>query len=72
MLNRISPKSLLRSKWTKVLVNNKEKHFMITTVKFDEEQNVIECVIEAVINKNEYVIDWRELKMADKWRLGWK
>jgi len=70
--NKINPKALIRSKWTKVAVSNKEKHFIITTVKFDEQQNVIECVIEAVMNNNEYSIDWRELKDNDKWKIGWQ
>lgn len=71
-MNKVSPKALLHSKWTQVVVSNKEKHFMITSVKFDEQQTVIECVIEAVMSKNEYSIDWRDLKMTDHWLVGWK
>jgi len=71
-MNKISPKTLIRSKWTKVEVNNKEKHFIITAVKFDEHQNIIKCIIEAVLTKNEYAIDWRELKRQDIWRIGWQ
>ena len=71
-MNKINPKSLLHSKWTKVIVNKKEKHFMITSVKFDENKNVIECIIEAVMTKNEYKINWRDLKCIDQWRMGWQ
>jgi len=71
-VNKVNPKALLHSKWTKVVVNKKEKHFMITTVKFDEDKNVIECIIEAVMTKNEYNINWRELKCIDQWRIGWQ
>ncbi len=71
-MNRINPKALMHSKWTKVDVRNKEKHFIITQVKFDEQQKVIECIIEAVMTKKEYAIDWRELKLSDKWRIGWQ
>ncbi|TWX64880.1 TIGR02450 family Trp-rich protein [Colwellia demingiae] len=71
-MNRITPKALIHSKWTKVEVSNKEKHFIITVVKFDEQQNVIECVIEAVMTKNEYAIDWRELKDNNRWGIGWQ
>jgi tryptophan-rich hypothetical protein len=71
-MNKINPKALIHSKWTKVDVRNKEKHFVITLVKFDEQQTVIECMIEAVMTKNEYPIDWRELKLSDKWRIGWQ
>jgi tryptophan-rich hypothetical protein len=68
----LSPKALIHSKWTKIEVNNKEKHFIITFVKFDEQQKVVECVIEAVMTKNEYAIDWRELKNSERWRMGWR
>lgn len=71
-MNKVSPKKLLNSKWTKVDVQNKEKHFAITLVKFDEEQRVTDCVIEAVISNNQYDIDWRDLKLSDKWRVGWQ
>ena len=71
-MNKISPKSLIHSKWTKVEVTNKEKHFVITSVKLDEDQNVTECLIEAVMTKNEYAIDWRELKQSSDWKMGWQ
>lgn len=71
-MNKINPKALLRSKWTKVTVNNKEKHFIITEITFDELQKVNHCLIEAVMTKNQYPIDWRQLKNTDVWRIGWK
>lgn len=71
-MNKVSPKSLLHSKWTKMEVINKEKHFIIISIEFDDEQRVTECIIQAVINKNEYVIEWQDLKNSDTWRIGWK
>ncbi len=71
-MNKISPKSLLHSKWTKINVAKKEKHFVVTLVKFNEEQQVTDCVIEAVMTKNEYAINWRELKSNEHWRIGWQ
>lgn len=71
-MNRINPKALINSKWTKVNITNKEKHFIITKVEFDEEQKVIACIIEAVMTHNEYSIDWRELKISEQWLVGWK
>ena len=71
-MNKVSPKSLLHSKWTKREVINKEKHFIIISIEFDDEQRVTECIIQAVINKNEYVIEWQDLKNSDTWRIGWK
>ena len=71
-MNPINPKSLLHSKWTKVNVRQKEKHFIITSVEFDELRNVVGCVIEAVMTHNEYEINWRDLKLSDQWRFGWQ
>jgi tryptophan-rich hypothetical protein len=71
-MNKVNPKALMRSKWTKVEIKHKEKHFMITLVEFDEQNNVIKCIIEAVMTKNEYTIDWHELKQMDTWLIGWQ
>ena len=71
-MNQVNPKALINSKWTKVDVVNKEKHFVITKVDFDEEQKVTDCVIEAVMTHNEYAIDWRDLKISESWVIGWK
>jgi len=71
-MNPVNPKALLNSKWTKVSIKNKEKHFTVTLVEKDEEQNVVLCVIEAVINNHEYSIAWRELKNSSKWQQGWQ
>jgi tryptophan-rich hypothetical protein len=72
IVNKISPKSLLHSKWTKVDITNKEKHFIITIVDFDEDQKVDKCCIEAIMTKNAYDIDWRELKNIEMWKIGWQ
>jgi tryptophan-rich hypothetical protein len=71
-MNRVNPKALLNSKWTAMLVNNKEKHFIVTEVEFDDEQKVSLCVIEAVINNQQYQINWRDLKDPTKWKIGWQ
>tara|TARA_R110000744_G_scaffold117745_1_gene220131 strand:+ start:24630 stop:24845 length:216 start_codon:yes stop_codon:yes gene_type:complete len=71
-MNRVNPKVLLDSKWTKMSIENREKHFVITQVEFDEQKNVIECLITAVINNNEYAINWRDLKEPKLWRFGWQ
>ena len=70
-MNPISPKALLRSKWTKVNPTNRERHFLITTVKIDDQQRVELCEIEAVINGRAETIDWRSLKDSSIWRQGW-
>ena len=72
IMNQINPKKLSNSKWTKLAVHNKEKHFIVTVVKYDEDQSVTRCVIQAVITQNEYDINWRDLKDPQQWRLGWQ
>lgn len=72
MMNKVSPKALLYSKWTKVVVSNREKHFVIIKVIFDENQSVIECVTEAVLSHNKYSINWRDLKSNNDWKIGWQ
>lgn len=70
--NKINPKKLLNSKWTAVQPVQKEKHFIVTDMEFDEEGEVVDCVIEAVISNRSMLIDWRELKDAANWKQGWK
>ncbi|RLV59019.1 TIGR02450 family Trp-rich protein [Parashewanella curva] len=71
-MNQVNPKHLLNSKWTKTEVVNKEKHFIIVELLKDEEDTIIGCSIEAVINHNQYQINWRELKNSTVWRYGWQ
>ena len=71
-MNKISPKALINSKWTKVDIVNKEKHFIVIELIIDDEQRVTNCVIQAVMTNNEYQIDWRALKDSKQWRLGWQ
>jgi tryptophan-rich hypothetical protein len=71
-MKSINPKKLLNSKWTAVSPVNKEKHFIITEVEFDEEGLVIETLIEAVLTKRTLAIDWRDLKDDSQWVFGWK
>lgn len=71
-MNHINPKKLLGSKWTAVTPNNKEKHFMISEVEFDEEDFVVSCSIEAVMTKCSRNIDWHDLKNERVWIHGWQ
>lgn len=45
---------------------------MVTEVEFDEEGNVIHCLIQAVMTKNEIPMDWNELRDTSLWLQGWK
>ncbi|MCP3699604.1 MAG: TIGR02450 family Trp-rich protein [Aliivibrio sp.] len=70
-MNKINPKKLLNSKWTAVNPIQKEKHFLITEIEF-EENEVIHCLIEAIITKRTQSLDWKELKNQEHWLSGWK
>ncbi len=71
-MNKINHRKLLHSKWTAVRPVKKEKHFLVTEVEFDEEGEVIHCLIEAVISNRSEAIDWKQLKEASSWQQGWK
>lgn len=71
-MNQINPNKLHNSKWTAVIPTNKEKHFLVSEVEFDEDGTVICCKLEAVMSKNEYSIDWTDLKNQERWAQGWK
>lgn len=71
-INKINPKKLLRSKWTAVKPINKEKHFLITEVDFDEQGEVTLCLLEAIISHRTTEINWHDLKDTEQWLQGWK
>lgn len=70
-MNSINPRKLMSSKWTAVRPVNREKHFVVTEVEFDDNGSVIRCVLQAVLTQRESTIDWRDLKEASRWRQGW-
>lgn len=45
---------------------------MVMEVEFDEEGAVIFCLIEAVISKRSFSIQWQDLKDMNQWVHGWK
>lgn len=70
-MNKINPRKLLNSKWTAVKPTNKEKHFLVTDIEFDEEGTVVFCCIEAVMSKRTMPINWHDLKDDSCWVHGW-
>jgi tryptophan-rich hypothetical protein len=68
----LNTKKLLNSKWTSVKLIKKEKHFLITELELDENDNVIHCLIEALISHRVQPINWAELKENEHWIQGWK
>lgn len=70
-LNQINPQKLANSKWTALSPVNREKHFLVVKVAFDEDETVASCHLEAVISRRSFEIDWRDLKDSEKWKQGW-
>ena len=70
-MNRINPDKLLLSKWTAAQPENRERHFIVTRLIRAEDETIIGCVLEAVINKSIREIDWRELQDSTRWLTGW-
>lgn len=70
-MNRIHPKKLLNSKWTAQRPINKEKHFVVSRVEFDDEGLVIECELNAVMSNRFIQIEWSTLKNREVWLQGW-
>jgi tryptophan-rich hypothetical protein len=71
-VNKINPKKLHNSKWTAVKPLNREKHFLVTEVEFDEEGVVICCILEAILSNHARPISWRDLSDNQYWIQGWK
>ncbi len=71
-MNRINPEKLLLSKWTTLKPVNKERHFIVTRLLRSDDEKIIACELEAVINKKSYEIDWQLLKESSNWVMGWK
>lgn len=71
--NPLSPKKLLRSKWTAVAPVHKEKHFVVTRVVEPEPPaGRIEWVeLEAVHSGRASLLRWRDLTDGRQWRQGW-
>jgi len=71
-MNSFNPKKLLNSKWTAVQPKDREKHFIVPDVKFDEDGNILSCSIEAVLSRKIRSLTWTELKDPLVWEQGWK
>ena len=70
-MHQINPKKLLNSKWTAISPINKEKHFVVSRVVFDDEGLVIECELNAVMSNRFFDIEWSTLKDSEVWLQGW-
>ena len=71
-MNRINPAKLLLSKWTAARPQYKEKHFLVTKLLRDDEGDVQEIELEAVMSHRVQRLAWQTLQNADDWKIGWK
>ncbi len=71
-MNQINPNKLLRSKGTAVAPKQKERHFMVTKLIRAENEDIIACELEALINNHLYELDWQALKDSTCWLMGWR
>lgn len=70
-MNKVNVKKLRDTKWTAIQPQNKEKHFLVSDVEFDEEGNVIRCQLEAIMTKRIFDINWQDLRDSQVWQQGW-
>ena len=71
-MNAINPDKLHHSKWTAVTPTHKEKHFLVTKLLRDADDNVTDVILEAVLTHRERTLPWRVLKDDDTWQTGWR
>lgn len=70
--HQVNPRKLLLSKWTAVQPRNREKHFLVTELLCDEDGQVQQVELQAVLSRRSRLIDWRELQDGACWRMGWQ
>ncbi|WP_288095237.1 TIGR02450 family Trp-rich protein [Pseudomonas sp.] len=70
-MNRINPSKLLLSKWTAAHPQNREKHFLVTELIRNDEGEVLEVELQAVLTKRSEQLKWQALCNKDQWKFGW-
>jgi tryptophan-rich hypothetical protein len=70
----VNPRKLLLSKWTAVVPQEKEKHFLVTKlIEVVPPATRIEMVeLEAVHSNRKFLLPWRDLTNQAQWLQGWK
>jgi tryptophan-rich hypothetical protein len=53
------------------LAGSGKGHFLVTKLEVDEDGVIIHCLIEAILTRRSFQIDWRELRNNDEWACGW-
>jgi len=69
----MNKKKLLHSKWTALCPENKEKHFLVTSVHSTKnDPQVTEfIIIESVLTKRKQQLKPKDLGNKDLWCEGW-
>ncbi|PWB32395.1 TIGR02450 family Trp-rich protein [Pseudomonas sp. SDI] len=70
-MNRFNPRKLGLSKWTAREPVNREKHFLVTELICDEEGTPLQIELQAVHSGRKQLLDWRELRNSQRWKIGW-
>lgn len=70
---RINPRKLLLSKWTAVIPQQREKHFMVIKLiePLEAGAPVQQVELQAVLSQRSQTLAWRELTDTQRWRQGW-
>ncbi|NNJ95911.1 MAG: TIGR02450 family Trp-rich protein [Gammaproteobacteria bacterium] len=63
---------MLYPEFPRLKPQREQKHFIVTRLIRSEDNRVIACELEAVVNHQIRTIDWRELKDNSCWAMGWK
>lgn len=69
---RLNPRKLLPSKWTAAQPQNRERHFLVTELIRDEEDNILGVELQAVLTQRSQQLDWRQLQDSERWLQGWR
>ncbi len=69
---RLNPGKLLLSKWTAAQPQNRERHFLVTELIRDEQDNILGVELQAVLTQRSQQLDWRQLQDSERWLQGWR
>lgn len=70
--NHFSKKKLPGSKWTALDPQQREKHFWVLAWVQHQPEDPLETLeLEAVLTRRRLELNYRELKDASRWRMGW-
>ena len=69
---RLNPRKLLLSKWTAAQPQNRERHFLVTELIRDEQDNILGVELQAVLTQRGQQLDWRQLQDSERWLQGWR